>query len=325
MALPTSRAELKTYIKTRLGEPVITVNVEDSQMDDRIDDALEFMQDYHYDASETIYLKHQLTASTLTLATPSTGSFANGELMTGSTSNCRGLVYTQANTTTVQFTYKDQIDSNQRFTVGETVIGSQSGATGTVQSIVLGDVDNEYVTCNPKIRNVVRVLGLGAWGTGSGAGMFSFEYQYLMNDMSMLSGGGSITPYYMTRSHMEMLHDLLVGDINVRFNRHAHRLYIDVDWQLDIVPGRYIVVEAQAIVDPDEHSDLWTNRFFRDYSTALVKKQWGQNLLKYNGVAMPGGITLNGQQFYDEGKTEAMELEQKIREQFETPPHFIVA
>lgn len=321
MALPSSRVELTSYIRRRLGDGVLRINVTDTQLDERIDDALSLFQEYHYDASEKVYLKHRISHSNLVCNGVTTGTFANSELFVGSTSNAHAKVYTQANTSIIQFHYTSPVPANT-FSVGETVVGSTSSATAVVGSVILGDWDNQYLPIPAAVMGVTRVVPGG--GGNRGSGMFSAKYQFLMNDMSWLTAGSALS-YMLTRSHMEMLSDIFNGDIGVRFNRHVNRLYLDVDWLVDMYPGDYVVVKAQRIIDPTEFTDIWSDRFLRDYATALVKKQWGQNLMKFEGVQMPGGITLNGRAIYDEGEREAQELEEQIQMRYELPPDFIVA
>ncbi len=320
MALPTTRAELVTYIKRRLGAPVITVNVDDNQVDDRIEDALAFFQEYHFDASERAYLKHQITYSNLTCNGATTGTFANGEFFRGATSNAVGKVYTQANTTFLQFVYSSATPANT-FTVGETITGNTSGATATIGALALGDWDNQYIPVSNLVMSVQRVVHGG--GADRGTGLFSAKYQFLMSDLSWLQSG-SVTSYYLTKSHLELLSDMFNGDVSLRFNRHVGRLYLDIDWEVDLLPNEWLVVEAQRVLDPATYSSIWKDRFLRDYATALVKKQWGQNLMKYESIQMPGGITLNGRAIYDEGERESQELEEEIRQRYQLPPEFYV-
>ena len=317
MALPTTRTQLKTYIKRRLGEPVITVNVADDQLEERIDDALALFQDYHFEASEKVYLKHQLSYSNVVFTVNTTGTFSNGEVVTGQTSAVEGTVYTESSNTSIMFTY-NRTDTTSAFTVGETLVGATSNASGVVSSINTGDWDNQYIPISDLVLSVQRVLTLDG-----GRGMFSRNYQFLMSDMSLLSGS-SVVPYFLTRSHMEMIKDMFIGDIGIRFNRHVGRLYLDVDWTHRVYPADYVVVEAQRVLDPASYAGIWKDRFLRDYDTALVKKQWGQNLVKYEGVQMPGGVTLNGRAIYDEGNREATQLEEQIQSRFELPPEFLV-
>ena len=322
MALPTTRTQLKTYIKRRLGEPVITVNVADDQLEERIDDALALFQDYHFAASEKIYLKHQLTWSNVVFTTNTTGQFTNNEVIVGQTSNTVAVVFRQTSNTSVMFSYR-RPNTTQSFQVGETIRGNQSNATGVVSQINVGDWDNQYIPLSDLVLNVYRVLSIDGFAVDRGTGLFSWNYQFLMNDLSWLSSS-SVVSYFLTRSHMEMLNDLFIGDMQLRFNRYMNKLYLDIDWNQKVKPGDYIVAEAQRVLDPANYNKIWSDRFLRDYATALVKKQWGQNLVKYEGVQMPGGVTLNGRAIYDEGNREATQLEETIQSKFELPPEFLV-
>jgi hypothetical protein len=321
MAGPTSRTQLKQYVKRQLGEPVITVNVEDQQLEDRIDDALAFYGDYHFDASERTYLKHKVTWSNLVFTAASTGTFANNELVQGQTSNTVVVVNTQTSNTVVQFKYL-RSEHEVSLQVGEVVRGLASNATGTISSIQLGDWDNKYLPMGNSVISVYRVLPLSGF-SGSDTGMFSYQYQFLLNDLRTLNSG-SVISYYLMKSHLEMLHDLFVGDPSLRFNRHKNRLYLDVDWNVDILPDQYVIVEAHCLLDPATYPEIWNDRFLKAYATALVKKQWGQNLIKFEGVQMPGGITMNGRAIYDEGVREVTEQEAKMQASFELPPEMFV-
>lgn len=324
MASPTNRTELKTYIRRRLGEPVITVNISDDQLDERIDDALAVMQDYHFDASQKVYLKHRISHSNLVFSTAASGTFANGETFKGLTSNAYGKAYTSnANSTFLQFTYSTSVPANT-FVVGETIRGESTNVTATISNIALGDYDNQYIPVSDLVLSVDRILPLDGFAVDRSTGLFSWNYQFLMNDLSWLSSS-SVISYYLTRSHMQMLNQLFIGTTNLRFSRHSNRIMIDTDWSTKVKVGDYMIFECQRVLDPAEFSKVWSNRFLRDYATALVKKQWGQNLIKYEGVQMPGGVTLNGRAIYDEGTREAQQLEESMQQKYELPPEFIVA
>lgn len=323
MASPTTRTELKTYIRRRLGEPVITVNVADEQLEERIDDALAFYQDYHYDASEKTYLKHQLTYSNVVFTVATTGTFANNELLTSNISSAVGKVISQPSSTRIQFHYTMATPA-ATFQVGETVTGSVSGATGVIQEIQLGDWDAQWIPISDMVLNIYRVIPVDGFAVDRGTGLFSWNYQFMMNDLSWLSSS-SVISYQLTRSHMEMLNDMFIGDVMLRFNRHVNRLYLDIDWNHRVRPGDYLVVECQRVLDPATYANVWKDRFLRDYATALTKKQWGQNLMKLKDIPLPGGVTLNGQEIYAEGEREAQELEDNIQMKYELPPEFFMA
>lgn len=325
MALPTSREELKSYIRRRLGEPVITINVSDDQIEERIDDALAFFQDYHFHGSERVYLKHQVTASNLVLTGASTGAFVNSEAIRGETSNTFGKVYRQTVPNGVQFTYRrTNSEITPAFVPGETVRGLDSNATGVVASVTMGDWDNQWIPVSPLVLSIAKVLPLDGFAVDRSTGLFSWNYQFLMNDLSWLSSS-SVISYFLTRSHMELLNDLLIGGYNVRYNRLSRRMYLDIDWNVKVKPGDFFVVDAFRVLDPAAFSDVWSDRFLRDYSTALVKRQWGVNLSKYNGIQLPGNVALNGQEIYNAANQEVEKIEEQIQLKYELPPEFFVA
>lgn len=322
MALPTSRAEFKEYVKRRLGEPVITINVSDDQLEERIDDALSFYQDYHYDASERVFLKHQLTYSNAIFTTNTTGQFNNNELAHGETSGALVRIHSTISNNQISFSYT--IAPHVNLVPGEVLRGQNSNAAGTIDSLQLGDWDNQYVPISNLVLSIIRVTTVDGFAVDRGTGLFSWNYQFMMNDLSWLSSS-SVISYSLTRQHMEMLNDMFIGDPMIRFNRHVNKLYLDIDWNHRIKPGDYLVVEALRILDPNTYADVWSDRFLRDYTTALVKKQWGQNLSKYEGVQMPGGITLNGRAIYDEGEREKKDLEEQMQNRYELPPEWFMA
>ena len=324
MALPTSYDTLVTYIRTRLGEPVITINVSNTQIEQRIDDAIAVWQEYHFDGTELQYLKHQISASNLTLSGASVGSFSNGEIVRGATSNAVAGITTVANSTFFQFTYPKP--NPIKFQVGETITGNTSLATGIVGSVIQGSYDNEFITVSNAVATINMVLPIGGGlGGERSSGLFSPYTQFIMGDLSSLWGAGGATSYVMAKSNLEMLHDLFVGDVDIRFNRHTDRLYLDLDWSYDVWLGMYIVAEAKVIIDPVSYPDMWSDRFLRDYATALTKKQWGSNLIKYTGVQMPGGVSVNGQAIYDDASKEVTAIEESMQAKYELPPRFIIA
>jgi len=326
MALPTTKPELVTYIKRRLGEPLLTVNVANNQIDARIDDAVALFQDYHFSGSERFYFRHLITASNAVLTTDSTGTFTNGEIVIGQTSNVYAKVYTQTSNTIVQFTYQEKPLVTE-FTVGETIVGQTSNASGVISSTELGDMDNEYIPTPNNVISIIQALRLNmGMGGERSTGLFSTTFPMIANDiMNIGAGGGELLTYELTKQRFEMIHDILIGDVNVRFNSHIKRIYMDVNWAQKFIVGNWMVFEGIRTVDPTVYGNIWGDRFVRDYATALTKKQWGQNLMKFQGVAMPGGVVLNGKAIYDEGAKEAKELEDNIQNKYEMPLPFMIA
>lgn len=240
MATPTTRDEFKAYCLRALGDGVIQINISDEQVEDRIDEALKYYWDYHFDGSEKIYYKHQITANTIT---------------------------------------------------------------------------DKYITLPENVIGAVRIFPLGTtYGMGD---MFNIRYQIALNDLYTLTST-SLIPYYMVRSHLSLLEEMLVGQQPIRYNRHRNQLFIDMDWN-NVNVGQYIIVEAYQIVDPDIYTDAWGDRWLYRYTTELIKKQWGNNLKKYGNMQMPGGIVFNGQQIYDEADAEIKKLEREMIDSFSLP------
>jgi hypothetical protein len=241
MAIVTSRTELKDYCLRNLGAPVIEINVDDDQVEDRIDEAFQFYREYHYDAVELVYLKHEITAE---------------------------------------------------------------------------NVSNAYVTLPDAVVGVNRIFPFS--NKSDGTNIFSIRYQILVNDLYSLMSTNLIY-YYQVKQELELINQVLVGVKPVRFNRHMNRLYIDMDWTADAVPGDFIIVECYRILDPETYRDVYNDMFLKRYCTALIKRQWGLNLKKFVGVQLPGGVTLNADQIYQDAMDEILKIETEMQLRFELP------
>ena len=270
MAIPTTKATFKSYCLRALGFGVIDINVSDDQADDRIDEALQYFAQYHYDGIEKMYLKYQVTADDITRA--------------------------GTNATT--------------------------SATDTVDSSVTATF-SEGKGFIPMPSSVVSVIQIFPFDDSATNNMFDIHYQLRLNDLYDFSST-SIIHYQMTMQNLDYLSHILVGEKPVRFNQHQNRLYIDMDWENDLQVGEYIVIEAYRKLDPDTYTDVYNDIWLKRYTTALVKKQWGANLSKFNGVAMIGGVTLNGQQIYSEALQDVEKLETEIRSSFELNPAMLI-
>jgi hypothetical protein len=127
----------------------------------------------------------------------------------------------------------------------------------------------------------------------------------------------------MSFQHLQLLEQLLVGKQPIRYNRHKNRLAIDMNWG-KVQVGNYLVVEAYEIVDPNVFTDVWNDRWLQRYATALIKKQWGQNLKKFSGIQLPGGVTFNGQQIFDEAEEELEKYEAEMINSYSLPAYDMI-
>jgi len=267
MAEPATRETLKQYALRALGKPVIEINADDDQLEDRIDEALQYFAQYHYDGVKRAYLKYKYTAADKTRMT--------GDSSETATKNSVSTTWTEGNNYLI---------------MPESVVG----------------VKNIFPFTNKSNMN-----------------MFDVRYQLRLNDLYDFSST-SIINYDVVLRHLDFLDHILVGEKPLRFNQLSNRLYIDMDWKNDINVDEYLVIECYRKLDPSVHTDVWNDIFFKRYVTALFKKQWGSNLSKFDGVAMIGGVTLNGKQIYSEALQDIDNLENRIRSQYEENPDFLI-
>ena len=241
MAVPSTRKEFKEYCLRALGKPVIEINVDDDQVEDRIDQALRYYWDYHFDGTEKIFYKHLITQDT---------------------------------------------------------------------------IDTKQITLPENIMGVVKVFEIGDPATSSGD-IFNIRYQIALNDLYTLTSVG-LVPYYMAMEHLSMVQEILTGKFPIRYNRHRNILHLDMD-ERKMVVGQYLLVEAYEVVNPDTYSDVWADRWLQYYTTQLIKRQWGNNLSKFEGLQLPGGVTFNGQKIYDDADAEIKRLEEEMINSFSLP------
>ena len=267
----TSRETLKQYCLRALGKPVIEINVEDDQVEDRIDEAVQYFAQYHYDGSERMYLKYQVTADDITRAR------ANETLTT----------VTDTADSTVTASFKE---------------------------------GKNYI---PMPSNVMSVLQVFPFTDKAALNLFDVRYQLRLNDLYDFSST-SIIHYDMTLRHLDMLDHILTGERPVRYNQHKNRLYIDMDWAHDVKAGDFMIIECYRKLDGSTFTDLFDDIFLKKYTIQLIKKQWGTNLSKFQGVAMLGGVQMNGEQIYSQAIEEIQKLEEQIQLSFELPPNYMV-
>jgi len=304
MAKPKSRAELALYCKRKLGFPVIDINVDDDQVDDRIDEALQFFEDYHFDGTEKIYMKHQITVE---------------------------------------------------------------------------DINRRWIYAPDAVTFVTGVFPFDA--SNASVNMFDLRYQLRLHDLYDFTSVSYVS-YEITMQHIRTLNLLFSGTPQFRFNRKQNKVFLDINWDSDLVPGQYVIVECYRTLNPSTitltgtcattanantvvgtgtifdqevlendfitfgtetlqiakinsptsitvrgpftstqsgatmtsagYSDIWNDRFLKLYTTALIKYQWGSNLSKFAGIQLPGGVTLDGPRIMQEAQAEIYKLEEQI-------------
>jgi hypothetical protein len=308
MAVST-RSGLKDYALRALGAPVLEINVDDDQIEDRIDEALDYWKLYHYEGVEQIYLKQQIRASEIVLTTSVAANFDLTERITGATSGataevCRESIRVSSGTLLLVR------NISGTFTAGEAITGASSGTTATTVSITLREYDNRYVEIPDYVWGVTKILSMGQ--ASSSKNIFDLQYQLRLNDLYDLTSTSLI--YYKTvMSHLALLDLELNGHQGFRFNRLNGRLYLDANWATDFILGDHIIVQSYRAMDPTTWSKVYNEPWLKHYVTALFKKQWATNIKKFSGIQLPGGVTLDGDKLYDEATTEIKELEDELQ------------
>ena len=301
MAIPNTRETLKQYCLRNLGKPVIDVNVDDDQVEDRLDEALQYFAQYHTDGVERMYLKYKVTADDVTRMTTNK-SYNVDE---------KGTV-------------AENIELEEgTLTSGDTsgdIQAEDGGAILTEDSTLVRTAYEEtqnYLVIPDAVISVINVFPLS---DRANLNMFDVRYQLRLNDLYDFSST-SIVHYEMTMKHLDFLDHILVGEKPMRFNQLSNRLYIDQDWTNDISADEYLIIECYRKLDPDAHTDIFDDLYLKRYATTLIKRQWGQNLSKFSGTAMLGGVTLNGTELFSTAIDEQQKLEEEIRLNYEEPAH----
>lgn len=262
MAKPSSRSELITYCKRQLGEPVLQVNIDDEQVNNVIDDAIQFFQENCYNGMERCFLRHKLTAE----------DFARFE--------------------TVE--------------------------TKTIATTTIWEEDNNYIVVPSHVLGISKVFGIV--GNTIRSNLFGIEYQIFLNDLYAF-GTIDILNYVMIKQYLETL-DMVLNNGSFqqfRYTMRGDRLYLDIDEKF-LKQDLYLLIEAHRMLDPTDVTEVYNDMFLKRYATALMKKQWGMNLIKYNNVQLPGGITLNGRQIYEDALAEILKMEDEVLSKYAIPP-----
>ena len=238
----TTRQGLIDYALRKLGQPVIEINIDEDQLSERVDDALEYFQEYHFDGVEKVFLKHTITAD---------------------------------------------------------------------------DITNEYIPVADPVISVVRVLPIPNFDSFQG-NFFNEEYQLRLQDLDNLSGT-TLIDWTMTQMNFSLIEQLFSITPQMLFNRKQNKVYLETDWAKKFSVGDVIVVEAYRALNPSTYTEVYNDMFLKRYTTALIKRQWGENLKKFAGVVLPGGITLDGKTIYDEAVEEILKIEEEMSLRYELP------
>jgi hypothetical protein len=278
MAQPSTRQELIDYCKRKLGYPVLEINVADEQIEDLVDDAVQFFQERHFDGVYSTYFKYKISQDDIDRGrAPSSPSGSRvGIATTSATANIVGTATT--------FNYYE---------------------------------NSNYLQVPPSVIGVTKVFHFDGTNTMTN-NMFSVKYQLFLNDVYYW-GATELLTYSMVKRYLEDMEWLLTTQKQIRFNKRQDRLYLDIDWG-SVSAGQYLIIECYTTLDPNDYSRVWNDSFLKPYLTSLIKRQWGQNMMKFQGVKLPGGVELNGRQIYDDAQREIDVMMERMSNTYELPP-----
>ena len=251
-----SRQALINYCLRRLGFPVIEINIDQDQIDDRIDDAIQYWQDYHFDGLQKVYYIKTITQTEIT----------------------------------------------NKYVDLSNVRDASNNALDIVGVTRLFPINDSQATIN----------------------MFDLRYQLRLNELYDFTSASYVN-YTLTQQHLRSLELLFTGEVPIRFQRHMQRLFIDWAWGTSEAPaGAIMVIESYANIDASVYNKVWNDRWVKEYATALIKRSWGNNLKKFSGLQLPGGVTLNGDKIYEEAVEEIRNLESQMETQYGAPLEFMM-
>ncbi len=282
MAKPSTRQGLIDYCLRQLGAPVLEINVDDDQIDDLVDDTIQYFNERHYDGVEKMYLKYEISQDDIDRGKGV--DVASGNQVNGKTGV--GIVTTTATSTGIAATTFNFYENSNFIQVPDSVIGVER----------LFKFDTSSIS----------------------GGMFSIKYQMFLNDLYYFNSV-ELLQYSMTKSYLESIDHLLTTDKQIRFNKRQDRLYLDIDWGSQSA-GNFIVLECYRALDPESFSQVYNDSFVKRYLTAVIKRQWGRNLSKFRGVKLPGGIELNGAEILQQAEQELSDIKSRMTMEYEMPP-----
>jgi hypothetical protein len=244
----TNREDFTNYCLRRLGAPVVNINVDEHQVQDRIDDALQYFTDRHADGTQQIYYIHYVTDT----------------------------------------------DVSNKYLDLSNIKDSQNNSLEIVGVTRIFPISDSQATIN----------------------MFDLRYQLRLNELYDFTSASYIN-YTLTQQHLRSLEIMFTGEVPIRYNRHMKKLFIDWAWGSSEAPaGTVVVAQCYATINPDVYSGIWEDRWLKEYATALIKRDWGNNMKKYGNIQLPGGIVLNGKETYDEAVSEIERLESEMESMF---------
>lgn len=309
--------DLAQYALRKNSSGVNQINITDSQLTDRIEEALDYFSEFHQEARQKTYISHQITGSHLQLTTNVAASFPKDAVLTGQTSSATMKVFDTPELNKIR---SRKLEGT--FIVGETITDGTTNAVIAPNGIFVGDIQNKYISLPGEVLSVLKILP-AVNGISGGSGAYIFDTQYQVS-LKMLSNYANtfMLDYYLLQQNLSMI-DMMFGKMEntIPYSRILGKLNFEVDnYEID----NYIVLQVYSSLVADANTKIYNDFWVKKYATALVKKQWAENLGKYKDVILPGGITVNASALWEQATAEIEKLEELMMTTFTEPLGFFV-
>lgn len=297
---------------------MVDVNTTEEQDADRLDEALQYLFQFNYDFMQKVYIRHRITSQDI----------ANQYIDLSQAAGTASILPASNTVVGIETNFTNDFKPG----VTQITIGNETRTVDTIQDQLNLTVNTNWTQtlnnapitvtqASDRVLGVVRVYPIGS--QSSRISMFDFRYQFMLNNVWDFAST-SYQNYALTREHLETLNLLFVGEIPIRYTKHQNRLFMDMKWDERVNVNDYILIEAWLAIDPDSYSSIYNDIFLKRYLTALIKLQWAQNLSKFGGLPLPGGITVNFGDMKREAFDEIKECREEIRDTYEEPPGMLV-
>ena len=305
MAEPRTRAEFRDYCLRRLGHPVIQINVDDDQIEDRIDDSLQYFHDYHFNGCEQMYMKHKIQQADIDrgwIYCPDAVIYVTGV-----------IPFDQSSSSVNMFDLRYQLRLHDLYDFTSVSYVSYEITMQHIRTLNLLFSGTPMFRFNRHQNKLFLDID---WSRDLQVGQYVVMecYRKLVPDNITLTGTATISSSNLSVTGTGTIFDqqILPGD-EVTFGSETKRV-IEISSPTQIkVDTPFASNENDVAMIKTGVSDVWNDRFLKRYATAMLKLQWGNNLSKFAGIQMPGGVTLDGVRIANEAQAEIDKIEEDVQ------------
>lgn len=253
---PHDKPSLIQWCLRSLGNGAIQIEVTPDQLDDRIDEAIDYFVEFHMDGVNKRYVSMQVTSQDQT----------------------QGYFQMAANVVGVSSIF---------------ILSTETIQSASTQSF----------------------------------NMFDLNYQIRLNELYDFTSADYVY-FELANEHIRTLEMLFIGYVPIRYNRYDNKLFCDMDWYGDVIAGSYIIAECYCLLDNPANgtpaTTYWDDIALRELARALIYQQWAQNLSKYAGTPLPGGITVDAKRMLEDATAQVDAAKERMRDLWQAPAQWLI-